>query len=520
MASCRNRKTRDKYILEGGVGVPNEKSTDKGEGTLSIIFNGLFLLICISIVALMIAIMGLSVENLRKYYKLKAKYNIESENNPTIIRDSFEYKLLNYTKNPKTEPLLIKTIINLTFTVFTLIGSYIIILFSEFALFAGIKLYKSLKEKSAEGDGAAPETAPEATTTAPGAAPIPTADGKSATAKPSLTRASSIKDRLTGLAKRLPFQKKEVGGMTTEEAIGNIANGLSMFGGVSPTLDEFKPTVKPAFLILIVIAAILMSIVDDATKNIYMVVVLPDLNKIKDTIRNLRNNIRNNIYPDDNFLNTLKQNDIVTMKNLIINELNKGSNGIKNVSKMAFTYNIYKHYEQYLGATNTIFTDDFHAKFNAEALSGVSKTGNFEPAEFLSYTDVEIEKITFIEKFMCEFVNDSHHSDLLSAIGSNYKVILTDVNRYLKMANTHSTKLSKTELAINLDSFEEYIKTLRVRSIIAGSLIIAVAVMMIIIYYPDLWAAMKELWTNVIVKFFTRIFSIFTSKPIVVPPTS
>lgn len=504
MASCHNKTIRDNYILGGIGGLGENTGPEPPEGTLSKIFNALFLIICVIIFSLMISLMALSIKNKQLYYKLKAEHSTESENNPTLIKDSLEYKLLSYASNPKTEELEIKTIINITYAIFSFIAVYIIILFSMFALFAGVKFYKSLKEKSPEGEGA--EAAPEA---APKAAAVPVAaqETAAASAAPETAAASAAPggkkpvkpfgkaiDKLKGFtAKFKLFNKKKGGargGMTTEKAVDDVMNGLSMFGGVPKIIDEFRLNVKSQYLIFIVIASILMLIVDEATKKIYMEIVLPDLNKIKYTIQKLRGNIQNYIYPDNDFLVALKQSDTAKMKELIINQLNTGSNGVKNVSKMAFTYNIYQHYIFYFTGNKP---DDFDDKFNADALRGVSKTGNFEPAEYLPYTDDEIDKITFTERFMCQFVNDPENRDLLSAIGSNYKPILTDVNSYLKMTNTHSTKLSKSELAINYDSLEEYIEQLRTRSIIAGSLIIGVAVIMIMVYFPDIWERGKAL---------------------------
>lgn len=516
MATCRNRKTSKHRYIQGGT-TDLVTSTDN-EDILSKIFNVIFMAICGIIILLMITLMGLSVTNVKKYNNHKSKQKTTTDYNIILIKDSLEYNLLNYTKNPKSEKLNIQSIINLTFTIFTLIGIYIIILFSEFALFAGIELYKRLKPKEdapKEGAGIAePKT--------PG---IPSAPaGSSGSSGYSSTTPDSSKsirqngiggDDQTRLEKTLEnLDLIFEGGGATKKATHDVVNGMGLFfggGKVGDVVMGFKPVFKPVYLGLIMLAAILISIVDDATKNIYITNVLPNLNQIKITIQRLRNSIRSNVYTNADFLTAIRDDQTDTIKDKVKEELNKGNN--ETVAKMAFTYNVYHHYADQFTDNDKTIKDDFNGRFTPDGLRGVTTNSNFEPVEFLVYTDDDIQSLTFKEKFMCEIVNNPLNSDLRSAFGSRYDPILKRVNTYLRNVNNSSTQLSKSELAINIDSLEEYIKTLRIRSIIAGSLMIAAGVASAYFIFPEKTKdILNIIWIVIvwIVKLPIRVFKFIT----------
>jgi len=183
----------------------------------------------------------------------------------------------------------------------------------------------------------------------------------------------------------------------------------------------------------------------------------------------LKQNIGLNLYVDKTFIDMLYSDNFDSIKNIIRSNIN---GNVQVASKMIFTYNVYQHY-----ITNFKLSGKHRQEFKEAFTYDNLKTGAFEPIEFLIYKD-DIEFIRFVDHFIddvksvIEATNNTDDVDLMHAYTRNKIGDITlqdDVSNKLKIISDIAVNFRQS----NLDkSYKEIFKFTLIMFLIAILLIL------------------------------------------------
>ena len=278
-----------------------------------------------------------------------------------------------------------------------------------------------------------------------------------------------------------------------------ILIGLSVYsalrGGDASNMGTFlNIKIEKKYVVIMVISLIGAYVVYWVTKNMYIDKTLPSLLKTKQMFYNLKQSIIPNLYINPNFLEVLRNDDIEQIKALIKQKITSGD--IDTTTKMIFTYNIYTHYQDIFTISDDI-REEIKNNFKPEVLKSSTEGSSFEPAEYLIYTDEDIQLLTFSDNFIDTIVRDD--SELQTAFGNKLADIKNKVEVYLKKVNNISKNINKTILEENTKSLVDYIYVTMYTAIFAFVIIMLTLIGVFI-------TTIKPLFTQLIASFWNRLF--------------
>jgi hypothetical protein len=220
------------------------------------------------------------------------------------------------------------------------------------------------------------------------------------------------------------------------------------------------------YAIIVSISLVGAFILYNGTKSLYTEKTLPSLLNTKMMFYNLKKEIIPNLYIDVRYLEALRNDDIEQIKTMVKKKAETGDT--ETTAKMIFTYNVYNHYQNIFTISDSI-REEIKNKFKPELLKSKGKN-SFEPAEYLIYTDQDVQILTFNDIFMDVIVRDDN--TLQSALSNKISEIKNKVGIYLKNANNISKNINKTILEENTKSLTEYIYSTMYRSLFSFILIL------------------------------------------------
>ena len=380
------------------------------------IFDKIFLIIISIGIIAVFALLVVCFMNFIRLLMIKIKERRDAKNNKLIIRDTIEYKFLNYSnesmqekqkKNEsffknvfstkktessiKNDPLFINEQIIITTILYQIIGIFIFALIVNI-LFSLLPLIKMLKSEPGQLNGI-------------------------------------IIDQM----------KQQIGSVDKKYYYG--------LAGI---------------LFITILSSLLLQFVFKTSVNNVIF-------NIKLKAYKLKQNIGLNLYVDKTFIDMLYSDNFDSIKNIIRSNIN---GNVQVASKMIFTYNVYQHY-----ITNFKLSGKHRQEFKEAFTYDNLKTGAFEPIEFLIYKD-DIEFIRFVDHFIddvksvIEATNNTDDVDLMHAYTRNKIGDITlqdDVSNKLKIISDIAVNFRQS----NLDkSYKEIFKFTLIMFIVAILLII------------------------------------------------
>lgn len=265
-----------------------------------------------------------------------------------------------------------------------------------------------------------------------------------------------------------------------------ILGGLAVYavikGGDTSNMNIFlKVKINKIYAVIVAVSLIGAVMVRSITKTMYLENALPSLLKTKMMLYNLKQSINPILYIDKNYLEALRNNDIEKIKTLITNKISSGD--VDTTARMIFTYNIYNHYQTKFTVSD-ITKDEIKNKFKPEILKGGNKKSLLEPAEYLIYTDDDLNLLTFNDNFTDVVMRDD--AKLRENMGTtSFASVKSKVDVYLKNTNDIANKINKVTLEDNTNALIEYIYNALYTSIGALVLIVGTLIAVLYMYLKD-----------------------------------
>lgn len=256
----------------------------------------------------------------------------------------------------------------------------------------------------------------------------------------------------------------------------------SKSGGKNTTTNNIEIE-KPSPLIFVILAAFIEAlIIDSYTKSLYIGKALPSLLETRKKMYNLKRSIKNHMYigggtDQNNFLNILNNRNSAKQE---IQRVWSSTKNITTVSKMIFTYNVRNHIIDSLQDFNKTKIH-IYDKFKPEVLKGVKGYGRFDPSEYIVYTEDDLTKLNFTNIFMDDIEINENDVEYINSFDRNWNNIKDKVSQYLTEVNDASVFLNKRTLEMNSSNLINYIKKVRIITIVLFIVVLFILATVIVI---------------------------------------